>query len=186
MDYIRPIFDYIAWELDTLQHVDLDDLNQALNILHDAQVQKTPIYVFGNGGSGATAAHLAGDFNKGVSISTGVPFDVHCLNDNIPTILAIANDISYDDIFEIQLENRLNDGDIVIAISGSGNSENVVRAVKYAKAAGAYVIGMAGFDGGRMKEYCDLMLLAPSSNMQIIEDVHLMFNHLMMWVLCNT
>lgn len=184
-NYVDDIFNYISMEIDALRQVDLLDLNRAINILLEARQNQTPIYVFGNGGSGATAAHIEGDFNKGVSLYTGIPFDVHCLNDNIPTILAIANDIDYSEIFKVQLENRLKNGDIVIAISGSGNSENIIKAVEYAEKAGAFIIGMTGFDGGRLKDYCDIELRAPALNMQIVEDVHLMFNHLMMWVLCH-
>ena len=110
-------------------------------------------------------------------------FQFICLNDNIATVMAIANDISYDDIFSFQLEGRLKPGDIIIAISGSGNSANVINAVNYAKKCGNTVIGLTGFDGGKLRLLADVNLRAPIHNMQITEDVHLMFNHLLVSIL---
>ncbi len=140
------------------------------------------MYVFGNGGSAATASHMQNDFNKGVSEWIEPKFRFHCLNDNIATLMAVANDIGYDEVFRFQLEGQLEPGDVVVALSGSGNSKNVIRAVEYAKRLGNKVIGVTGFDGGRLRELADISLHAPVMSMQVTEDVHMMFDHLMMSV----
>ena len=101
------------------------------------------------------------------------------------TVMAIANDISYEDIFSYQLQDRLNPGDLIIAISGSGNSKNIIKAVNYVKSCGNTIIGLTGFDGGRLMQLADINLHAPIDNMQITEDIHLLFNHLLVSVLSN-
>ena len=103
-----------------------------------------------------------------------------CLNDNVPTVMAIANDIGYDEIFRFQLRGRLQPGDVVIGISGSGNSKNVLNAVEYAKECGNTVVGFTGFGGGKLRELADISLHVPVNSMQITEDVHMVFDHLMM------
>ena len=110
-------------------------------------------------------------------------FQFVCLNDNMATIMAIANDISYDEVFRFQLDGRLDPDDLIIAISGSGNSINVINAVTYANECGCIVISLTGFDGGKLKEISDVNLHAPISNMQITEDIHLMYNHLLVSIL---
>ncbi len=140
----------------------------------------TKIYIFGNGGSAATASHFANDFNKGISEYTEKKFNFVCLNDNIPTFTAIANDIGYDSIFEFQLKGRLKKNDVIVAISGSGNSKNVLLAVNYAKSIGAKIIGVTGYDGGKLKQISDISLHVPVNSMQITEDIHMIFDHLMM------
>ena len=106
-----------------------------------------------------------------------------CLNDNIPTMLAIANDISYDDVFLFQLEGRLTADDLVIAISGSGNSKNIIKAVEYAKRVGAKVVGICGYDGGKLFSLSDFPMHVNVNDMQIVEDIHMAFDHMMMSVL---
>lgn len=183
MDFRKEIEMYLESEIRTLQALDMEAVNQALNLLTEAFENGNTVYVFGNGGSAATASHFQNDFNKGVSEHTEKKFRFCCLNDNIPTVMAIANDIGYGEVFRFQLRGRLQPGDLVMAISGSGNSENILNAVEYAKEQGNQVIGLTGFRGGRLKELSDISLHAPVESMQITEDVHLIFNHLMMWVL---
>lgn len=144
------------------------------------------IYIFGNGGSGANASHFAGDFVKGVSYETGTKFKVVCLNDNLPTLMSVANDISYDDIFILPLQNFLEKGDLVIGISGSGNSENVVRALKYAKQSMIKTVAICGYDGGKIKNIADIVLHAKINDMQISEDVHLIFFHCAMQIVIDS
>ena len=103
-----------------------------------------------------------------------------CLNDNIATVMAIANDISYDAVFEFQLLGKVMKDDVVIGISGSGNSPNVLKAIESAKAVGATTVGLTGFDGGKLKQIVDLSLHVPVMSMQVTEDIHMMFDHLMM------
>ena len=110
-------------------------------------------------------------------------FRFQCLNDNVPIIMAVANDIGFEEIFRFQLRGIIESGDIVIAISGSGNSENVLKAVEYAKECGNKIIGLTGYNGGRLKELSDISLHVPVNSMQVTEDIHMVFDHLMMSVL---
>lgn len=183
MDFTRDIAAYLEAEIKTLRSLDTEALNQALNLLVEAYENGNTVYVFGNGGSAATASHFQNDFNKGISEHTQKKFNFLCLNDNVATIMAVANDISYDEIFRFQLRGHLKPGDLILAISGSGNSKNVLNAVEYAKEQGNLVIGLTGYQGGKLKALSDVSLHVPMDNMQITEDIHLIFNHLMMWVL---
>ena len=167
------INNYLQEEIKVLSNLDIEEIELVIRLLKNAIDEKRTIYCFGNGGSASTAYHMANDFNKILKANC------ICLNDNIATIMAIANDISYDNIFSFQLEGRLKSGDIIIAISGSGNSTNVINAVNYAKKCGNTVIGLTGFDGGKLRLLADVNLHAPINNMQITEDIHLMFNHLL-------
>jgi len=140
------------------------------------------IFVMGNGGSGSTASHFACDINKGCCLDLEKKFKMICLNDNVPTILALANDISYDVVFEEQLKNFFIPGDLVIGISGSGNSANVLRAVRYAKANSGRTIGLSGFSGGKLARLVDISFVARSDDMQKVEDVHVIVVHMIMQI----
>ena len=185
-NFEEAIKNYIKTLQSVLDQLDHSAINSVLNLLVQATEMGKTIYIFGNGGSAATASHFQNDFNKGISEYTEKKFRFQCLNDNIATVLAIANDISFDEIFRFQLDGRLQEGDLVIAISGSGNSKNVLYAAEYAKKQGNMVIGMTGFNGGQLKEICDVCLHAPINSMQITEDIHMIFDHLMMSVLYET
>jgi len=148
-------------------------------ILH-AYEQEKYIFVMGNGGSGATASHFVCDINKGCCMDLSKKFKMFCLNDNIPTMLALANDVSYDVVFEEQLKNFFRPGDLTIGISGSGNSENVIRAIQYAKSNGGRTIGLCGFSGGRLAELADIAFIVNTDDMQKIEDVHIIVVHIIM------
>lgn len=186
MEYFDLVDKYLKKEIEILEKLDKEKLCAALEVLVDALNNDREIYIFGNGGSSATASHFQNDFNKGVSEHTEKKFRFHCLNDNVPTIMAIANDISFDEVFRQQLINKVKDTDVIMAISGSGNSKNVINAVEYAKQCGAYVIGITGYDGGKLYQMADLNLHVPVNSMQITEDVHMIFDHLMMSVLYKT
>lgn len=186
MDYTVGIKNYIEIESKVLNALDVNAINDAMNIIMETRVKGSDVYVFGNGGSASTASHYAGDFNKGLSEALGGDkFRFHCLSDNMPTMMAIANDYCYEDIFIRQLEGKLRPQDVVIGISGSGNSENVVRAIDFAKKTGAKTIGVTGYSGGKVKNMVDVALHADIDDMQIAEDIHMVFNHLMMSVLCK-
>jgi len=133
--------------------------------------------MFGNGGSAALASHLACDLGKGTAVNGIRRFRVLSLTDNIPVITAWANDASYEDIFAEQLRSFVEKGDIVLAISGSGNSSNVLNGLRVARELKAYTIGLTGYQGGKMKDLCDLCLIVPSDNMQFIEDLHVCISH---------
>lgn len=186
MDYRGEIRDYIRLEIEILGKMDIDAINDALNLLHDTLQKEGNIYIFGNGGSSLTASHFQNDFNKGISENMVKKFRFHCLNDNIATVMAIANDFNFEEVFRYQLTGRMKPDDIVIAISGSGNSRNVLNAVEYAKAQDCKVIGLTGYDGGALKELSDISLHVPVNSMQITEDLHMMLDHLMMSVFNKT
>jgi len=173
------ISDYLIKERETMRGLNLDRLVEVFNILDDCLKNERNVYVFGNGGSGSTASHMTNDFNNATFINTDKTFNFRCLNDNIPTVLALANDIGYDDVFLYQLVGHLNENDVVIAISGSGNSENIINAVMYAKECNALVIGFTGYDGGRLKKLADYSVDTSIDNMEITEDIHLIIEHLL-------
>jgi D-sedoheptulose 7-phosphate isomerase len=144
------------------------------------------IITCGNGGSAYAASHYVTDWNKMVNLATGRKFRGISLCDNIGIVTAFANDIAYDEIFAGQLKAILAPGDLVIAVSGSGNSPNVVKAVEYANGAGAETLAIVGYDGGRLKQMATHVVWVPSFDMQLCEDLHLMFGHIVMKALCGT
>ena len=180
MDFSKQIKDYIELEISILSKLDQDEINRAMNLLEKTRNRGSNVFVFGNGGSAATASHMENDFNKGISEKLEKKYRFQCINANLATIMAIANDNGYDRVFIQQLENKLKAEDVIIAISGSGNSENVIKAVEYAKGQGCKIIGMTGYDGGKLKSLSDISLHVPLDNMQITEDIHTVFNHMMM------
>lgn len=135
------------------------------------------IFIFGNGGSGATASHVTGDFLKGISYGLDKRFKVQCLNDNISGLMAISNDLSYEEIFIEQLRAFVKKDDLVIGISGSGNSLNVVKAMEFAKASGAKTAAFCGFRGGKIKDIADIVVHAPINDMEVTEDIHIIVFH---------
>lgn len=157
----------------TLNDIDLDSVGLMTEIFLQARENGSRIYTMGNGGSAANASHAAGDFLKGASFGLEKRFNIICLNDNIPSLMAIANDVGWDDIFIEPLKNFLKKDDIVIGISGSGNSKNILKAIDFSKKIGAKTIGMTGFDGGKLKKVCDLSIHSPAMDMEIAEDIHM-------------
>lgn len=186
MDYTKAIREYIDLEKEVISKLDVDAINDAMNLIMKVYEANKKIYIFGNGGSSATASHYQNDFNKGISEYVEKKFNFTCLNDNMATIMAIANDIGFEEVFRFQLRNKLEEGDIVIAISGSGNSKNVINAVEYAKEQGNQIIGLTGYTGGKLKALSDISLHVDVMSMQVTEDVHMMFDHLIMSIFYNT
>ena len=183
-DYRGEMTHYIETEIKTLRALNLDEINLSINALMDARARDAVIYTMGNGGSAATASHMVCDFAKGTSEALGGKrFHMVCLSDNTPIVMAIANDFCYEDVFAYQLRGQLRPEDLVIAISGSGNSENVVRAVRYAKEIGSPVIGVTGYNGGKVKELADYFMHVNIDDMQISEDIHMVFDHMLMRVI---
>ncbi|GHT86219.1 phosphoheptose isomerase [Spirochaetia bacterium] len=182
MNYTEFIISYIQKEIEVLNKIDIQVINRTINLLMETYEAEKSIYIFGNGGSSATASHYTNDFNKGISEHTEKKFNFICLNDNVPTLMAIANDIGFGEIFRFQLKGHLKAGDIVIGISGSGNSINVINAVNYAREQGNKIIGITGYNGGKLGMLSDLHLNVPVNSMQITEDIHMIFDHLMMSV----
>jgi len=164
----------------TLEQIRPEEFEAFVDELHGALRRGSFIFICGNGGSGATASHFAADLNKGVSYGRSRRFKVVSLNDNIPTITAYANDVSYEDVFVEQLKNFLSPDDLVIAISGSGNSRNVIKAVDYANANGGRTFGICGYGGGELKRACGKSLSLEIMDMQKVEDAHVVMIHCVM------
>jgi D-sedoheptulose 7-phosphate isomerase len=177
------IKNYLELEKTILDSLNIGDIDRFINILIDTTKKGGIIYICGNGGSASTASHFMNDFNKGVGTVDNHPFKFMCLSDNVATITAIANDISYDEIYSYQLKDRLGPDDIVIGISGSGNSDNVINALMYAKSCGNTTISLVGYTGGVLKQLSDYYIHIPIENMQIVEDIHLILDHLSMYIL---
>lgn len=175
--YFNDIKNYFELIKKTLDVFDKNNLEKFIDLLLDIYEKGGNIYIFGNGGSGANASHFTGDFLKGISYPRERGFKAICLNDNIPGLMAYANDLSYDEIFVHELKIFLNPDDLVIGISGSGNSVNIVTALEYAKSKKVKTVAVCGYDGGKIKNIADLILHAEIDNMEVAEDVHLILFH---------
>ncbi|MDK1032865.1 MAG: SIS domain-containing protein, partial [Planctomycetia bacterium] len=154
-----------------------------IELLRWARDEGQGIYVFGNGGAAAAASHFACDLGKGASLGREKRFRVQCLNDNVPWLTALANDVDYEDCFIEPLQNFASEGDVVIGVSASGNSANVIKAVKWAAGAGCRTVGISGFDGGELANFVDLLVHIPASHMGRIEDGHCIVLHLVAYAL---
>jgi len=186
MDFLNEIDGYINKLKVTLGRIDTKEINRFANVLLDHYQRDSHIFIFGNGGSGATASHAVCDLNKGTCVDLDKKFKFVCLNDNMASILAYSNDVSYEDIFYLQLKNYLTPDDLVIGISGSGNSTNVVKAITYAKQKGAGTFTLCGYDGGRLKEIDrNNCIHVPVEDMQVAEDCHLSIIHIQMQIFFN-
>jgi len=163
--------------LDAFPH---DQFELLIEAFLDAYEKGKCIFVMGNGGSGSTASHWVCDVNKGCCLHLDKKFKMMSLNDNIATMLAYANDLSYDDIFVEQLKNFFAPGDTVVGISGSGNSENVLRAIEFANANNGTTVGLCGFSGGKLCQIAHIPILIPVDDMQKVEDIHMIVAHMSM------
>lgn len=170
----RPYFELLS---NTIRSLPFEHIEQVAEMLLGAYERQRTIFVFGNGGSAALASHFACDLGKGVVNGSGRRFRVMALTDNVPLMTAWANDAHYEDIFSEQLANFAGPGDVAFAISASGNSPNVLKALRAARQAGSITAGVAGFSGGKMLALCDACVVVPCDNMQIIEDLHLCVAH---------
>lgn len=181
----NAIENYFSRLKNAIDSLDRDELNNFINILITARDNGKHIYIMGNGGSASTASHYVCDFNKGMSYLKDKRFKLICLNDNIPTMLAYSNDVGYDDVFVEQLKNFLKKDEVVIGISGSGNSKNVLKAIDYANSIGAITVGLTGYDGGVLKNISAFSVNANINDMQISEDIHMMICHMIYNILSN-
>jgi len=168
---------YIKRLISSLKETDIDSVSKIIKALDKT---KGKIYIIGNGGSAATASHMVNDLGAGLRRRNIKKFDVESLNDNTPVCTAIANDIGYKNVFYMQLKDRIKPKDILIAISCSGNSKNITKAVKYSKKQGAKIIGITGFDGGKLKKKSDINFHVPTqkNNYGLVEDMHMILNHI--------
>ncbi len=172
---------YLTGFGECLDSLSLHQVADVIACLERAYEDGSQVFVMGNGGSAATASHMAVDLGKTVlpADSNGTRrFRVTSLTDNVPWMTAIANDLGYEHVFAEQLRNHISPGDVVVAITGSGNSPNIVEGVRVALEHGATTIGLLGFDGGAVKDLVDLYVLVRSDHYGFVEDVHSMLSHL--------
>jgi D-sedoheptulose 7-phosphate isomerase len=173
---------YIQQVCAQLNRLPTGDIERAIEVLLEACRTGHTVYTMGNGGSAATASHMANDLSKGTMVPGAPRFRAISLADNVPLITAWANDTEYARVFVEQLDPLIREGDVVVGISGSGNSENVLRAVRMAKARGAKAIGFTGASGGKLAYLVDVNVLASGAPMEMAEDVHMLLDHL----ICTT
>src|SRR5688572_12446806 len=155
-----------------------ESVEATVSCLYRAWEQRQQIFILGNGGSASTASHVANDLSKATIVPGMRRMRVISVSDNMSLITAWANDTSYDNVFKEQLENLLDAGDVVIGISASGNSPNVLRAMEFARENGAVTIAWTGLSGGRLKDVVDCCVHAPTEDVGMIESVHLVIDHL--------
>ena len=179
----RPLQTFVTTYLDdlrgTLAGLDVDALAQAIGWVHAAGREGHTIFSCGNGGSASIASHFVNDLVKGASDATGTRFKAICLADSVSTLTAVANDTAYEAVFVDPLRVFVQAGDILVAISGSGNSPNVLRAVECANGAGCKTIGLTRRDGGRLREIVQLPLDVPNTHMGRLEDAFSVIIHLL-------
>lgn len=185
MEPIVILENYLKGLQSAIDNLDRNEVLNFVSALERARNTSKKIIIFGNGGSGSTASHFACDLNKGVSLNKNKRYKVIALTDNMPTILAYSNDLSYDDVFIEQLKNFLEEGDVVVGISGSGNSINVLKAIEYANKMGNTTVGITGYGGGRLREISKMSVNANFDDMQVSEDIHMILVHLVMKLTLN-
>jgi len=161
----------------TLDRLPVEGIARVVEVLAEARGTGRRVYIFGNGGSAATASHFACDLAKGAAGEHRPGLRTQCLNDSMPLTTAWANDTDYENVFSARLVHLAEPGDVVIAISGSGNSPNVLNGVKAARVCGATTIGLCGFDGGRLSSLVDIPIVVHNQVMEQVEDVHLLLGH---------
>lgn len=163
-----------------LDLVDINDLEKVIATMITAFKNGKTVYVCGNGGSAATASHIQADFSFFVRYFTKFRPKVKSLTDNVAMITAVGNDTSFNEIFVEQLRGHLVSGDVIVCISASGNSENIIRAAQYANEKGGISVGFIGFTGGKLKDVCTCSLYTPNTKGDYgpIEDLHMIYDHL--------
>lgn len=160
-----------------LEQVPFDAVEEVIEALVTANRAGKTVFICGNGGSAATASHFGCDLAKRPTVAGQPRYRVISLTDNTPLMTALSNDIGYEAVFAEQLIPLVREGDVVIGISGSGNSPNVLNAMQVARKVSAVTIGFCGYDGGKLKSMVDIPVHIPSFNMAMVEDVHLMLEH---------
>ncbi len=171
---------YCRYLSDLLEKIDYASIEAVMDCLEDARTRSSIIFFAGNGGSAATASHFAQDLAE-VGRKTGKAcFKTMSLADGVPAMTAIANDYGYDAVFTGQMSGLFKERDVLVAISASGNSPNVVKAVEYAKTLGGITIGMVGFDGGKLARMCDHVIHVKTQWGEYgpVEDIHLVLDHM--------
>lgn len=174
------ISNYILKLSTLLGSMDINSISNIILELEKIHSNDGKIYIIGNGGSAATSSHMANDLSVGLKLREIRNFNIESLSDNSSICTAIANDIGYENIFYAQLKNKLKKSDLIIAISCSGNSANIIKAVEYAKGIGTSIVGMTGFEGGKLKEIADIRFHVDTDKGEygLVEDVHMILDHI--------
>jgi D-sedoheptulose 7-phosphate isomerase len=175
MDLVQS---YLSDVKAALEQLPGEDIWAVILTLHDARLDGRQVFILGNGGSAATASHFACDLGKGAEVAGYPGFRAIALTDNMATFSAYANDCGYEHVFARQLANLVQPGDVVVGISGSGNSANVLNAISFAHEKGAVTVGFVGFDGGHLKGLVDHCVHVENTCMEQVEDVHVTLGHL--------
>jgi D-sedoheptulose 7-phosphate isomerase len=179
IDIKDQLYDYTVDVMQRVVNSDFQKLTTITQRLIEAKMAGNTIFTAGNGGSAATASHICNDLVKGCRVGDREGFKAVCLADSNAIISCLANDFSYEDIFSIQLKTFAAENDVLITFSGSGHSPNIISVLKTAREMGVCTIGFSGRDGGKMKDLCDLLLIASTDSMEQIEDMHLLYSHAM-------
>jgi D-sedoheptulose 7-phosphate isomerase len=179
MSIEQDIRSYLDRLLKTLDGMPVDDIARLSEMLYRAYSDEKQVFILGNGGSASTASHMAADLGKNTIGPNMRRFRIMSLNDNIPLLTALSNDLGYENMFAEQLQNLIQPGDVLIVISGSGNSPNVLKAMEYAQGRSAQVAALLGFGGGRAAELSDLNVVIDSDDYGVVEDAHLIVNHIL-------
>ncbi|MEA2049977.1 MAG: SIS domain-containing protein [Campylobacterota bacterium] len=163
-----------------LDNIDKKGIEKIIFALEKTKINKSKIYILGNGGSAATASHMVNDLGVGLRRRDISNFDIISLADNTPVCTAISNDIGYNNIFYMQLKGLLKKEDLIIAISCSGNSKNILKAVEYGNTIGSTIIGLTGFDGGKLKKESDISfhINTKKGEYGLVEDLHMILDHI--------
>jgi len=186
MNIQNEIKDYLSGTREVFGRVPVSTIEEIIKVLLKAYEDGKKVITMGNGGHASTASHLINDLAKHTIVSDkkdkvivkGKRFKTLCLNDNMPTLTSWANDVGYEDCFSEQLANWVEEGDVVIGITGSGNSQNILNAFEVAKRQRAISIALTGYQGGKIKDVADICFIVPSDNISFIEDVHFSLTHL--------
>ena len=176
-DLTMSLKSYAADTAERLMRTDFVTLADIGERLLKAKAEGRTVFLMGNGGSAATASHVTNDLVKGCRAGDAPGFRAFCLSDSNALVTCLANDFSYEEIYTILLRTYAQAGDVVLAFSGSGNSPNILHALRTAREMGLTTVGFGGRDGGRMKALCDVVLIAPTDSMEMLEDMHLIYFH---------
>jgi D-sedoheptulose 7-phosphate isomerase len=160
--------------------IDKPKATQAIKVVQDALLGGKLVCTIGNGGSSSTASHFVNDWLKGLSLDRNSRCRAICLSDNTPTLTAIGNDIGFEEVFAFQVSRLMSEGDVLVCVSGSGNSPNILSAVAAAHQLNVTVVAITGFDGGLLLKASDFAFHVPINDMQIVEDLHSTFGHLVL------
>jgi D-sedoheptulose 7-phosphate isomerase len=180
VNYPKPFAyaDYVTGLKHTLDKLPWDRVERILDVLDAARLAGRQVFVFGNGGSASTATHMAADLSKNTAMPGTPRLRTLSLNDNMALFSALGNDLGYESVFAEQLRTLLQVGDVVIAISASGNSPNVLKAIDVAREGGATTVGLSGYAGGKLAKVVDISVVAENDVIEQVEDIHLILEHI--------